>query len=64
MLPQPGPTSFVLEPHNTGNQDDSYTATIVGTTGPVDASLIGLDGQPTQSIPIFDLPGSPAARSP
>ncbi|MGA2259787.1 MAG: Ig-like domain repeat protein, partial [Thermoguttaceae bacterium] len=56
-LPQPGPTSFVLQPQNTGTQDDSYQATIVGTTGPVAASLIGLDGQPTQSIPIFYLPG-------
>ena len=57
VLPLPGPTSFTLMPQNTGTQDDSYTATIIGTTGPVDASLIGLDGQPTQSIPIFDLPG-------
>ena len=47
----------MLVPQNTGTQDDSYTATIVGTTGPVDASLIGLNGLPTQSIPLFDLPG-------
>ena len=56
-LAQPGPTSFLLLPQNTGTQDDSYEATIMGTTGPVAASLIGLDGLPTQSIPIFILPG-------
>ena len=44
-------------PQNTGTQDDSYEATITGTTGPIAASLIGLDGLPTQSIPIFILPG-------
>ena len=32
-------------------------ATIMGTTGPVTASLMGLDGLPTQTIPIFYLPG-------
>ena len=36
---------------------DSYSATITGTTGPVTASLTGLDGNPTQSIPEFILPG-------
>jgi hypothetical protein len=42
---------------NTGNTEDAYTATIVGTTGPITASLVGLDGSPTQSITIFRLPG-------
>ncbi len=43
--------------NNLGNLDDFYTATITGTTGGISASLIGLDGLPTQSIPIFELPG-------
>jgi hypothetical protein len=41
---------------NTGNVEDSYTARIVGTTGGIIAKLIGLDGLPTQSIPVFRLP--------
>ena len=57
VLPVPGTTSFLLEVDNTGNAEDSYTATIMGTTGPVNATLAGLDGSPTQTIPIFRLPG-------
>ncbi|MEQ1829701.1 MAG: VCBS domain-containing protein, partial [Pirellula sp.] len=53
----PGPTSFLLFVDNIGNTEDSYTATISATNGPVIASLIGLNGQPTQTIPIFRLPG-------
>jgi uncharacterized membrane protein len=53
----PGTTSFLLEVNNTGNTVDSYSATILGTTGPVTANLVGLDGQPTQRVPIFKLPG-------
>ncbi len=53
----PGPTSFLLQVNNTGNVEDSYSAVITGTTGPVIASLVGLDGQPTASIPLFRLPG-------
>jgi hypothetical protein len=56
-LPVPGTTSFLLLVHNTGNTEDSYTATITGTTGPVTASLTGLDGTATQTIPVFRLPG-------
>ena len=56
-LPAPGPTSFAMLVNNLGNINDSYTATITGTTGDIAASLIGLDGLPTQSIPLFDLPG-------
>jgi hypothetical protein len=56
-LPALGPTSFSMLVNNLGNLDDSYTATITGTTGNIAASLIGLDGLPTQSIPLFDLPG-------
>ena len=57
VLPVPGTTSFLLLVNNTGNLQDSYTATITSTNGPVTASLDGLDGQPTQTIPIFILPG-------
>ncbi|HQU41768.1 MAG TPA: cadherin-like domain-containing protein, partial [Pirellulales bacterium] len=56
-LAQPGATSFLLEVKNTGNTEDSYSATIVSSSGPVTASLIGLDGQPAQSVPLFILPG-------
>jgi uncharacterized membrane protein len=56
-LAAPGATSFLLTVNNTGNLEDSYTATIASTTGPVTASLNGLDGTPTQTSPIFRLPG-------
>ena len=56
-LPQAGPATFLLEVNNTGNLEDSYTATITGTTGPIQASLNGLDGQLAQTVPIFILPG-------
>jgi hypothetical protein len=52
-----GTITFLLMVHNTGNTEDSYSATITGTNGPVAATLIGLDGSPTQSIPTFILPG-------
>jgi uncharacterized membrane protein len=54
---QVGPTSFVLLVHNTGNTEDAYSATVTGVSGPITASLLGLDGQSTQTIPIFRLPG-------
>ena len=56
-LAKPGLTTLLLNVNNTGNAEDSYTATITGTTGPVTANLLGLDGLPTQTIPIFRLPG-------
>ncbi len=56
-LPTPAPAAFVLEINNLGNSIDSYSATITGTTGGISASLIGADGQPTQSIPLIKLPG-------
>jgi len=55
-LSKPGTASFTLMVHNTGNSEDAYSATIVGTNGPLTASLIGLDGSPTQSIAVFRLP--------
>ena len=53
----PGTAEFLLLVNNTGNTEDSYTATISATDGPITASLVGLDGHPTQTIPIFRLPG-------
>jgi uncharacterized membrane protein len=57
VLPVPGTTSFLLLVNNTGNVEDAFTATITGTLGPITAHLMGLDGQPAASIPIFRLPG-------
>ena len=56
-LPAPGATAFTVLVNNTGNTEDAYTATITGTTGPITASLVGLDGLPTQTIPTFRIPG-------
>src|SRR5262249_49712531 len=56
-LSKPGTATFTLTVHNTGNTPDAYSTTIVGTKGPVMASLVGLDGSPTQAVPIFYLPG-------
>ena len=56
-LSQPGMATFLLMVHNTGNTEDSYSATIMGTNGPVAANLIGPDGLPTQAISLFRVPG-------
>src|SRR5262249_25621598 len=56
-LPTPGAATFLLLVNNTGNTEDAYSATITGTSGPITAHLVGLDGQPTQTIPTFRLPG-------
>jgi hypothetical protein len=56
-LSQPGMATFLLIVHNTGNTEDSYSATIIGVDGPVTATLVGLDGSPTDSISTFILPG-------
>jgi uncharacterized membrane protein len=53
----PGSGTFLLQVNNTGNTEDAYAATITRTTGPITANLMGLDGQPTQTIPVFRLPG-------
>jgi len=57
ILSQPGTATFLLMVHNTGNATDSYSATIIGASGPITASLVGPGGSPTQSIPTFILPG-------
>ncbi|MDZ4848108.1 MAG: dockerin type I domain-containing protein [Pirellulaceae bacterium] len=56
-LAQPGTASFLLRVDNLGNLEDQYTATILSKSGPVTASLVGLDGRAAQSIPLFRLPG-------
>lgn len=57
QLGAPGPAVFLLQVNNTGSVEDTYTATISLTYGPLQASLNGLDNQPTQTIPQFILPG-------
>ena len=56
-LAAPGPADFTVVVTNTGNTEDSYSATITGVSGPVAASLVGLDGSDAQSVPVFRLPG-------
>jgi uncharacterized membrane protein len=56
-LAAPGAATFLLTVHNTGNAEDIYSATIMTTSGPVTATLIGPDGSPTQSISSFRVPG-------
>ena len=56
-LSEPGLATLLLDVNNTGNTEGTYSATIVGTSGPVTASLIGLDGNPAGSIPLFRLAG-------
>ena len=56
-LAQPGTATFELMIHNTGNTQDSYSATIIGTHGPVTALLIGPEGSPADAIPLFYMPG-------
>lgn len=55
-LAAPGSKTFTVTVNNLGNTEDAYSAVISQTTGPVTASLQGLDGNPTQSIPVFRLP--------
>jgi hypothetical protein len=57
VLPMPGSTDFILLLNNTGNTEDAYSVTITSTTGPVSASLAGVDGVSTQTIPVVRLPG-------
>ncbi len=57
VIPIPGTADFLLLVNNTGNTEDAYTATITSTSGPVSATLTGLDGVGTLVIPTFRLPG-------
>ena len=56
-LSTPGPASFLVQVNNLGNTEDAYKAEIVGTTGPITATLSGLNRQATQAIDLFRLPG-------
>ena len=56
LIPVPGTTDFLLTVNNTGNTEDAYNATIISSTGPVSASLVGLDGQLTNPFSTFRLP--------
>lgn len=56
-LSVPGTADFLLLVNNVGNVEDAYSASIVGSTGSVTASLAGLTGEATQTISIFRLPG-------
>jgi probable HAF family extracellular repeat protein len=51
-----GPVVFALNVQNTGSSQDAYSATITGTTGTVQASILGPNGSPTQSVPQFFIP--------
>jgi hypothetical protein len=55
ILQVPGTLNFLVLVNNTGNTEDAYTATIMGTTGPVKAKLMGLNGLPISTIPLFRL---------
>jgi uncharacterized membrane protein len=59
IVTQPAPAEITLPlfVQNTGNVEQTYSASIIATTGNVTAALIGLDDLPTQSIPTFILPG-------
>ncbi|MCA9061494.1 MAG: hypothetical protein KDA96_00465 [Planctomycetaceae bacterium] len=57
LLPQPGRHTFVLRVDNLGNIEDQYTASIIGTSGPVFAGLRNPDASPTQMIQSFAIPG-------
>jgi transglutaminase-like putative cysteine protease/uncharacterized membrane protein len=56
-LAAPGSGTFLLLVDNLGNGEDAYEATIIATSGPISATLIGLDGQAVHTVPIFRLPG-------
>lgn len=55
--PTPGAYSTLFVIDNLGNFEDEYVVEITSVTGPVTASLVGLHGAPTQSIPIMRVPG-------
>ncbi len=55
-IPKPGPAEFLIKVKNTGNAQEFYTARIVSTSGPVTATLVGVDGLPTTTIPTFLIP--------
>lgn len=56
-LPVPDEVTLPLIVENLGNLEQTYSASIIATTGSVAAALIDFDGQPTQTISSFILPG-------
>lgn len=56
VLPDLGSADFAIEIENLGAQFETYQARIVGETGPVDASLLGLDGSPVALVPLVLVP--------
>lgn len=56
-LAAPGTGTFLLLVDNLGNGEDAYEARIIATSGPLSATLIGLDGAAVRTVPIFRLPG-------
>lgn len=64
QLPAPGGSSTLLLVNNLGNLEDEFTATVLTTSGPVTASLVTLDGNPAQTIPLFIVPGLSSAAIP
>lgn len=56
-LDEPGTARFSLRIGNTGNTEDAYSVTISDLAGPLSAQLLGLDGQPAQTVPELRLPG-------
>lgn len=61
---QQNPFSPLFFVENLGNLEDAYVAEIVSMTGIVSAVFIGLDGNPTATIPLFRLPGLTGAALP
>jgi uncharacterized protein (TIGR03437 family) len=57
-LKAPGPATLLLQIQNTGTTQDSYTATILSTSGSVgQVSLVDITGQNVQTSSPFILPG-------
>jgi len=58
----PGPVTLLLQVGNTGTVDDTYVATIVSTSGPLQAQIIDITGQPVTTTSVFAIPGSGIAQ--
>ena len=57
VLNAPGAAVLTLEVQNTGTTLDSYVATIASTSGPIQATITDITGQPVQTTSVFLLPG-------
>ena len=55
-LNAPGAATLLLQVQNTGTQQDTYTATIVSTTGPIaQASIVDITGQNVQTLSLIHI---------